>query len=59
MAATLGAVAANVFVAVIITHVAAYHHSQVSETAVKRILRKAGLVRRRGADSAGERQLEF
>jgi hypothetical protein len=53
----------NVSVAVIVDHIAQYHHAKTCETMVKRVLREEGLARRPGpADgtgSAGEQRLEL
>ena len=53
----------NVCVAVIVKHVAEYHHFKTSDRTVNRVLHKEGLARRRGpvdrAGRGGEQHLEY
>jgi len=60
---TLRRADANVDVSVIIEHIGKHHQFAASETTVRRVLREAGLGRRRGpvtgAGHGGERHLEF
>jgi hypothetical protein len=53
----------NVDVETIVQHIARHHHFETSSTKVKRVLREAGLARRRGpaagSSSAGEQHLEL